>query len=182
MDVRIEVSDTHELGEHQLGAVEALVRAAFGNRFVDHDWDHILGGTHAIAIAGETVVGHAAVVPRRMRIARQPVHVGYVEGVAVDADVRRQRIGQRVMAPLHDIIRFEYDLGALATSDGATAFYRSLGWWQWKGKTLADIPSGTVPTPEEDGGIYVYRGRMKLDLNALRHEDLACDWRPGDLW
>ncbi len=180
--LRVDVVDTHELDAGVLADLRAMVTSAFGGGFDDHDWAHTLGGTHAVARLDDDVVGHAAVVPRRMRIARQTVHVGYVEGVAVTAAHRRRRIGQRVMAPLHDIIRHEYDLGCLSAGEGAAHFYRALGWWQWKGASWVDTAHGTLRTADEDGGIYVYPGRLKLDLSALRVEDLTCDWRPGDVW
>lgn len=180
--LRVDVLDTHELGADVLAELRIMLEQAFDGRLDDHDWAHTMGGTHAVARLGADVVGHAAVVPRRMRIARQAVHVGYVEGVAVTAAHRRRRIGQRVMAPLHDIIRHEYDLGCLSAGDDVAHFYRALGWWQWKGATWVDTPQGTLRTADEDGGIYAHPGRLKLDLNALRFEDLTCDWRPGDVW
>jgi aminoglycoside 2'-N-acetyltransferase I len=39
-------------------------------------------------------------------------------------------------------------------------------------------PAGIVPTPDEDGSIYVLQAGAALDLDG----ELTCDWREGDAW
>lgn len=180
--LRFETADTDDLSAAELEALHQLVAEAFPGEFTEHDWQHCLGGLHSIAWDGNAPVGHTALVPRQMRIARQTVHVGYVEGVAVATDRRRQGIGRQLMTPVHDSIHTDFDLGALATTDEAITFYRALGWWPWLGTLWVDAPDGHLRTADEDGGIYAYPGRMRLNLNALRHEELTCDWRGGDVW
>jgi aminoglycoside 2'-N-acetyltransferase I len=83
-----------------------------------------------------------------------------------------------MMQALERVVRRAYDLGALGAADDAAAFYRSLGWQQWRGPTSALTPAGIVRTPEEDGSIFVLPGAVALDLSG----ELTCDWREGDVW
>jgi aminoglycoside 2'-N-acetyltransferase I len=124
------------------------------------------------------VVAHASVVPRVLEADGVPLRTGYVEGVATAASHRGRGIGSAVMTAIGDVIRAEYELGALGT--GAYAFYESLGWERWHGPTLVRHPSGPVRTSWEDGAIMVLRfgASAGLDLGA----PLSCEPRPGDDW
>jgi aminoglycoside 2'-N-acetyltransferase I len=50
----------------------------------DHDWEHALGGMHAIAWHGASIIGHASVVQRQLMQRGVAWRTGYVEGVGVD--------------------------------------------------------------------------------------------------
>ena len=78
----------------------------------DADWEHGLGGLHAMVWEGAELVGHGSVVQR------------------------------------------------------------------WRGPTSVLAPAGILPTPAEDGSIYVLPGSAPIDLDA----GLTCDWREGDVW
>jgi aminoglycoside 2'-N-acetyltransferase I len=173
----VRVGHTSAFAGPVLGAVRALLDVAFGEPFPDDDWDHALGGTHAIVTVADEVVGHASVVARRLVHRGRALRAGYVEGVGVRPDLQRQGIGRWLMEALDPYLD-AYDLGALAASDGAVAFYTSLGWQPWRGPLLALTPAGIVPTPDEEGGIFVRPGPVTLDLDA----PLTCDWRDGDVW
>jgi len=57
--------------------------------------------------------------------------------------------------------------------------YIGRGWVPWRGALSALTPSGVVATPEEEGGVYVWRvSEWALDIDA----ELTCDWRRGDVW
>jgi aminoglycoside 2'-N-acetyltransferase I len=172
----IATAHTADLDPTVLAAGRALVDAAFGDDFEDSDWEHALGGVHALAWDGEELVGHAAVVQRRLLHGGRALRAGYVEGVAVHADRRRRGHGAALMGALERIIRGAYELGALGAAE--PAFYAALGWQRWRGPTSALTPSGIVRTPEEDGWIYVLPVAGSLDLAG----ELTCDWRDGDLW
>ena len=117
-------------------------------------------------------------IQRRLFPKGRALRAGYVEGVAVRADHRRQGVGGALMAELERIIRAAYDLGALGSSDEGLPFYLARGWERWRGPTSALTPSGVVRTAEEDGYIFVLPARATLDLDA----ELTCDWRGGDAW
>ncbi len=70
-----------------------------------------------------------------------------------------------------------YDLLALSASDAGVPFYEARGWSLWRGPTSVISPEGVVPTPDDDGAVYVLGG-TDIDLDG----PLACDWRDGDVW
>ena len=90
----------------------------------EHDWEHSLGGVHAIAWDGDELVGHAAVVQRRLLHGGRALRAGYVEGVGVRADHRRQGHAAAMMDALERVVRGAYDLGALGATDEAVAALR----------------------------------------------------------
>jgi len=126
----------------------------------------------------DELVAHAALVLRRLVYRGRALRTGYVEGVAVRRDRRRQGLGGAVMAELEGVIRGAYELGALSASDDGLPFYAARGWQLWRGKSYAMTPEGVIRTPDEDGGIFVLPVGESYDLT----EDLICDYRLGDLW
>jgi aminoglycoside 2'-N-acetyltransferase I len=145
----------------------------------ESDWEHSLGGIHALAYDGGELVGHAAVVQRRLLHAGRALRCGYVEGVGVRAEARRRGHASAMMEALERVIGGAYELGALGATDEAAAFYAGRGWRLWDGRLSALTPSGVVPTPEEEGGVYVLPvSGVPLDLSG----ELTCDWRDGDVW
>ncbi|WP_447008560.1 GNAT family N-acetyltransferase [Saccharothrix isguenensis] len=158
-------------------AVRKLLDEAFDGDFGDEDWEHSLGGVHALVWEGDELVGHGAVVQRRLLHAGRALRAGYVEGVAVRADRRRQGVGGLVMAALEDVVRGAYSLGALGASEDGLEFYAARGWQRWRGRTFVMTPAGVERTEEEDDGIFVLPV-TPVDLTG----DLTCDWRDGDVW
>ena len=57
--------------------------------FTDDDWDHSRGGIHVVALDGGSVIGHGAVVQRRLTTAGRAHRVGYVEGLGVHPEWQR---------------------------------------------------------------------------------------------
>ena len=113
---RLRVAHTGDLTPSELSAARALLYTVFDD-MTEHDWDHALGGIHALVLEGPEVVGHASVVMRRILHGGRALRAGYVEGVAVRKDRQRQGLGAAMMTPLEDLIRRAYDLGALGASD-----------------------------------------------------------------
>jgi aminoglycoside 2'-N-acetyltransferase I len=182
----VSVLHTWQVPEPTLTAVRALLDEAFDGEFGDEDWEHTLGGVHVLVRDGDELIGHGAVVQRRLlhapRVEGGPhttraLRAGYVEGVAVRADRRRRGVGGVVMSALEDVVRGAYPLGALSASEDALEFYAARGWQRWRGRTFAMTPTGVERTEEEDDGIFVLPV-VPLDLAA----DLTCDWRDGDVW
>lgn len=176
---------TAQLTADQLAAIRAMLDAAYDGEFADEDWDHALGGLHAIVWEGDAPVAHGSAVRRQFLYAApdvawrnaEPFRVGYIEAVAVRADRRRQGLGRAVMAALTDVCLKGFAFGALSASDEGMPLYQALGWQPLRGATFVLSASGAKRTAEEDGGIYVTPG-APIDLDGR----LACDWRGGDVW
>jgi aminoglycoside 2'-N-acetyltransferase I len=179
--VRLRVAHTAELDAATLGAARALLYEVFPDDLEESDWEHALGGVHALAYASDDVlVGHAAVIQRRLIHGGRALRAGYVEGVAVRAAARRSGVGTALMDALEEVVRKAYDLGALGATDSAVPFYTARGWVRWRGPSWALTPSGVVRTADEDGAIYV----LPLPSGAQLALDgaLMADWREGDVW
>jgi aminoglycoside 2'-N-acetyltransferase I len=173
----VRVAHTADLGGPTLEVARRLLYEVFED-LTEQDWDHALGGLHALAWDGADLVGHASVVQRRLIHQGRALRTGHVEGVAVRADRRRQGIGATLMAALERVIRQAYDLGALGATDEAAHFYAARGWRRWRGPTSALTPSGIRRTADDDGAVYVLPVTIPLFLDT----DLICDWRDGDTW
>jgi aminoglycoside 2'-N-acetyltransferase I len=172
----VRTAHTADLDAATLAAARALLEDVFDGELTAEDWEHCLGGVHALAYEGEELVGHAAVVQRRLRYDGRALRTGYVEGVGVHRDHRRRGHADALMDALERIVRRAYDVGALGATDEATALYAKHGWRAWEGPLSALTPSGLVPTPEEAGSILVLTDALDLT------RPLACDWREGELW
>jgi aminoglycoside 2'-N-acetyltransferase I len=181
---RVRLLRTRQLTRAEIAEIRALLTTAFDDddpdeRFGEDDWHHALGGIHAVVESRGAIVSHASVVRRELRVAGQPLQVGYVEAVATLPAEQRRGFGTVAMSALNDVIRRDHELGALGT--GAHGFYERLGWERWRGPTSVRTDRGDRPTPDEDGFILVLRtprSPADLDLEA----PLSCDWRPGDVW
>ncbi|MFE1945414.1 GNAT family N-acetyltransferase [Streptomyces massasporeus] len=179
MSIRVRTAHTADLTPAELDAVRGLLDAAFEGDFGDEDWDHGLGGVHALVRDDSGLAAHGAVVMRRVRHGGRWLRAGYVENVAVRADVRRGGLGGRVMAELERVVDRAYDLGALSASDDGARLYTSRGWEPWTGRVHALSPrEGIVRLPEEEGSTYVRTALAGLLDPA--HE-LVFDWRDGDV-
>ena len=173
-----QIVHTAELDAGTLAAARALLDDAFAGHFGDHEWEHSLGGMHALVWDGEELVGHGAVVQRRLLHRGVALRTGYVEGVGVRADHRRRGHAGALMGALEAIVRGAYDLGALAATDAAAPLYAARGWQLWRGPLSALTPAGVTRTPQEEGAVHVLPCAAALDL----HAELTCDWRDGDVW
>jgi aminoglycoside 2'-N-acetyltransferase I len=172
------VSHTADLDRATLARARTLLEDAFGDDMTAADWEHALGGLHALAWDDGALVGHGSVVQRRLLHGGRALRAGYVEGLAVAAGQRGHGHGGALMRALEGIVQGAYELGALGTTDAAVGFYESRGWLRWRGPTSALTPSGVVRTPDEDGAVYVLPTTVELDLDA----ELTCDWRDGEVW
>ena len=173
----VTVAHTADLDVATRSAVRALLDAAYGRPFADSDWEHALGGMHALFHDGEQIVGHAALVQRRLLHGGRALRTGYVEAVAVCPSHRRRGIAAALMREVNRLVRGGYELGALAASEQAVGLYTALGWTSWTGPTAALSPDGIRPTPDEDS-IMVLPVTAELDPATV----LVCDWRDGDVW
>lgn len=180
--VTVSVRHTAEVAAADLLAAQRLLEAAFDHlpadeRFGPEDWEHALGGVHALAHDGEVLVAHAALVMRRLLHRGRALRCGYVEAVAVVPERQRQGLGGLVMSAL-EALAPAYDLLALGATDEGMELYLAHGWVPWRGPLSALTPEGVVPTVEEAGYVLVLPGAAPLDLRG----ELTCDWRDGDVW
>lgn len=175
---QITVAHTADLDAPTLAVVRELLNGAFGNGFTDDDWEHALGGMHALVWEGTDLAGHGSVVQRRLLHQGRALRTGWIEGVAVRADRRGHGYGAAVMDALERVVRGGYELGGLSSSDEAVTFYAARGWRLWQGPCSVLTPTGIVPAHDVRGGIYVLPGRVPLDVSA----EITCDWRDGVPW
>lgn len=174
----IRIAHTAQLDAATLALARALLDEAFGGDFSDGDWEHGLGGLHALAWEGAELVGHGSLVQRRLLHGGRALRAGYVEALGVLPDRRRRGHGAAIMEALEGALRRAYDLGALSATDDAAHLYEARGWRRWRGATSALTPSGIRRTPEDDGSVWVLPLAAAVDLRG----ELTCDWRDGDVW
>lgn len=111
--ISVQIAHTADLDTTTLGQARKLLDDAFLGEMTDADWEHSLGGMHALAWDESELVGHASVVQRRLIHGGRALRAGYVEGVGVRADRQGQGHAARLMGALERIIRNAYELGAL---------------------------------------------------------------------
>jgi aminoglycoside 2'-N-acetyltransferase I len=174
----LRTAHTADLDAATLEAARAVLDLAFEGRFSDHDWEHSLGGMHAVVCEEGELVGHASVVQRQLLHDGRALRAGYVEGVGVHPDRRGRGHAAAMMAELERVVRGAYELGALSATAPAMDLYLARGWQCWRGPTSALTPAGVVRTEEDDGAVLVLPVSAPLDLSGA----LTCDWREGDLW
>jgi aminoglycoside 2'-N-acetyltransferase I len=174
----LRTAHTADLDAAVLRAARALLDETFHGEMTGADWEHALGGMHALVWDGPVLIGHGSVIQRRLLHRGRALRAGYVEAVAVRPDRQGQGHGAALMGALERVLRGAYDLGALGSTDQGAGFYTARGWKLWQGRSAALTPAGIRRTPEEDGCLYVFELAVPLDLSG----ELTCDWRDGDLW
>ncbi len=173
----LHVAHTADLDAATRHAARVLLDDVFHD-LADEDWDHALGGMHALLWEGPELIGHASVIQRQLLYGGRAWRTGYVEAVAVRADRRRSGHGGTLMDVAERIIRGAYDVGALGSTNAGAAFYAARGWLRWLGPCSALTPEGIIATPGEEGSIYALPVTVPLDVSR----ELTCDWRAGDAW
>jgi aminoglycoside 2'-N-acetyltransferase I len=154
---------TDQLSETFLHQLRSKLDRAFPNDFSDDDWAHSLGGVHVWVSDPWNLISHGSLVERTLAFPGVVLRVGYVEAVATASDRRREGHASLVMKAIGSLIRTRYRVGALST--GTHAFYETLGWERWRGKTFVYGPEGPERTPNDDGDVMILRTP-----------------RPGDVW
>lgn len=155
-----------------------MVIEAFGGEFTDTDWEHSLGGMHALIFNHGALIAHAAAVQRRLLYRNTALRCGYVEAVAVREDWRGLGLARAVMDAVEQVLRGAYQLGAISASDAARHIYLARGWLPWRGPTSVLAPAGLTRTPGDDNALFVLPVSVELDTTA----EITCDWRDGDVW
>jgi aminoglycoside 2'-N-acetyltransferase I len=174
----LRMAHTADLDPAAREAARTLLDEAFRGDVTEADWEHALGGVHALVWDGPALIGHGSVIQRRLLHRGRALRAGYVEAVAVHPDRQGEGHGATVMGALERVLRGAYDLGALGSSEEGAGFYAARGWKLWRGPSSALTPTGIRPTPDENGCLYVFKLAMPLDISG----ELTCDWRDGDVW
>jgi aminoglycoside 2'-N-acetyltransferase I len=171
------IHDDASLDASTRAAIRTLLDIAFEGDFSDADADHAAGGIRVLAVDGDTIIGHAALVGRQMQVNAVQVTVGYVEGVAVHPERQGQGHGAVLMRMIAERAQHTCVLTMLST--GEQEFYEKLGWVRFLGKSYVTENKQMVRTADEDEGLMV------LTADTLWHTRdcvVVCDWRAGDVW
>jgi len=155
-----------------------MVTAAFAGDFTDDDWEHALGGMHALIWQHGAIIAHAAVVQRRLINRGHALRCGYVEAVAVREDCRGRGLVHALLDGVEQVVRGAYQMGAVSSSAQARRVYTARGWLPWTGPTSVLAPTGPARTPEDDGTVFV----LPVGITPDTSTELMCDWRDGDVW
>ena len=146
---------TSDLDHETRDDARRMVIDAFGGEFTDADWEHALGGMHALIFDHGALIAHAAVVQRRLLYRDTALRCGYLEGVAVREDRRGQGLATAVMDAAEQVLRGAYQLGALSASEAGRHIYVARGWLPWQGPTSVLTPDGVTRTPDDDDCLFV---------------------------
>jgi aminoglycoside 2'-N-acetyltransferase I len=169
---------TADLDNETRQHLREMVTAAFTGNFTEDDWEHAMGGMHALIWHHGAIIAHAAVVQRRLVYRDSALRCGYVEGVAVRMDCRGQGLLHALLDGVEQVMRGAYQVGALSASARARGLFTARGWLPWRGPTSVLAPTGPARTPADDGAVFVLPVGLSLDTSA----GLMCDWRGGDAW
>jgi aminoglycoside 2'-N-acetyltransferase I len=173
---------TADLDTETRDDARSMVIEAFAGEFSDADWEHALGGMHALICHHGALIAHAAVVQRRLLYRDTALRCGYVEAVAVREDWRGQGLAGALMDAAEQVLRGAYQLGALSASEAGRPIYISRGWLPWQGPTSVLAPEGLTRTPDDDNGLFVLPVSLPNNLELDTTAEITCDWRDGDVW
>jgi aminoglycoside 2'-N-acetyltransferase I len=170
--------------ETREGARQMVIDAFGGGEidFTDADWEHSLGGMHALICVRGALIAHGAVVQRRVIYRNTALRCGYLEAVAVREDWRGQGLAMAVMDALEQVLRGAYHLGALSASEAGRQLYVSRGWLPWLGTTSVLAPTGLTRTPDDDRSLFVLPVGLPDEMKLDTTDEITCDWRDGAVW
>ncbi|WP_184440469.1 GNAT family N-acetyltransferase [Mycobacterium sp. AZCC_0083] len=176
---------TADLDAETREGARRMVIEAFGDGeidFTNDDWEHALGGMHALICQHGALLAHGAVVQRRMIFRDTALRCGYLEAVAVREDARGQGLAMAVMDALEQVLRGAYQLGALSASEAGRPLYVARGWLPWLGTTSVLAPAGVTRTSDDDRSLFVMPVGLPHGMVLDTTAEITCDWRDGDVW
>jgi aminoglycoside 2'-N-acetyltransferase I len=173
---------TSDLDNETRDDARRMVIEAFDGQFTDADWEHALGGMHALVFDHGALIAHAAVVQRRLLYRGTALRCGYLEGVAVREDRRGAGLARAVLDAAEQVVRGGYQLGALSATEAGRPIYLSRGWLPWRGATSVLAPTGVTRTSDDDNAVFVLPVCLPENLDLDPSAEITCDWRDGDVW
>jgi aminoglycoside 2'-N-acetyltransferase I len=134
-------------------------------------------GLHVLAHIDERLVGHAVVTIRWLQAGNGTLlRTAYVDGVATSPTDQGRGIGSAVMRYLASVVD-DCDIACLETD--RVAFYKRLGWEEWRGPLGGRAAEGFIPTPDQSGVMILRLARTpNLDLRQL----LTIEAHPARIW
>lgn len=141
---------TRELDEELRAAVVRLCLDAHGEEDFRNLFSYLPpDGLHVLGRVGEHLVGHAVVTTRWLEHRDLPLlRTAYVDAVATAPAHQGQGVGSAVMRHLASAVG-DHDVACLETE--RVAFYRRLGWEEWRGPLAGLTAEGLIPTPDQKG-------------------------------
>ena len=124
----LRTAHTADLDPATVRAARGLLDEAFHGEATEADWEHALGGVHALVWDGPVLIGHGSVIQRRLLHQGRALRAGYVEAVAVHPGRQGEGHGAALMGALEQVLRGAYDLGALGSTEEGAGFYAARGW------------------------------------------------------
>ena len=91
----LRTAHTADLDPGSLTAARDLLDEVFPGGVTEADWEHALGGVHALVWDGPALIGHGSVIQRRLLYQGRALRAGYVEAVAVRATGRARDTAPR---------------------------------------------------------------------------------------
>lgn len=134
--------------------------------------------THLLLMDGDTILSHAAWVPRVLRYGDDgtPLTCAYVEAVATPVRLQRRGHGTQVLRAIPPLIT-GFDIAALSPSE--PAFYARSGWEMWEGP-LCHVEDGVRHASHDEEAMILRLPGTPATLDV--RERLEADWREGDIW
>lgn len=170
------VLERESLDDYELHGIHTLVMDAFEQDFSVEDWQHTFGGTRFLGKLHDTLIAHAAVVPRLMHINGEEHEVGYIEGMCVVPAFQKHGYGRLLLQAVSTYCLSHYKISMLSTDE--KPFYRQCGWIDFQGKSYVRHGKTLSRSADEDCGLML----LSACINDVIAADIACEYRMGDAW
>lgn len=122
-------------------------------------------GLHILGYLGEQLVSHAVVTTRWMQPEGHAVlKSAYVDAVSTAPAMQGRGYGSAVMRHLAGVIRDDYAIAGLHTSD-QQRFYERVGWEEWRGALAGRNDDGDLTYTPDERSIMILRLARTPTLN-----------------
>lgn len=177
----IEVRQTATLGEGTRAAIVAVCLAASPHQPGFADLFSLLppDGLHLLGRVQGELVGHAVLTTRWAQPGGHlPLRTAYVDAVATTPTHRDHGYASALLRRLAAVAAdHEYEIACLETR--RAGFYERLGWERWRGPLAGRDGDELIPTPEQDGVMFLRLPRTPpLDPANL----LTIERQPNRIW
>jgi aminoglycoside 2'-N-acetyltransferase I len=150
MEMSVIIARTEDLDAITRSAIIRVCSIAHQEADFQHLFDYIpAGGRHFLAYCDAELVSHAVVTTRWLQPEGLPLlKTAYVDAVATLPAYQGRGYGTAVMQQLANNIT-DYELACLETD--RPAFYKRLGWQEWRGALAGRTEAELLPTPDQKG-------------------------------